>query len=168
MNPTRTLTGQPGPYAQEIFAKDRNQAPEIMRLEAPALDLGTDDISIDRYISRAWHECEVDKVWRKTWQLACRVEEIPNVGDHVLYEIVNDSLIVVRSSATDIKAYINACLHRGTQLRKEGGSVKQFRCPFHGWTWNLEGKLTDLPGAWDFPHVDQKKEIGRASCRERV
>jgi hypothetical protein len=121
----RTVTGQPGPYAQEIFATDSIQAPEVMRLEAPALELGDDDISIDRYISRAWHEREVEKVWRKTWQLACRVEELLNVGDHVLYEIVNDSLIVVRSSPTEIKAYINACLHRGTQLRKDGGSVKQ-------------------------------------------
>ena len=83
------------------------------------------------------------------------VEEIPNVGDHVLYEIVHDSLIVVRTSPTEIKAYINACLHRGTQLRKEAGSVKQFRCPFHGWTWNLNGKLTELPAAWDFPQVDR-------------
>ena len=157
MTTTRTLTGQPGPYAQEIFEKDRNKAPAVMRLEAPALDLGSEDVSIDRYISKAWHDREVEKVWRKTWQLACRVEEIPNVGDHVIYEIVNDSLIVVRTSPTEIKAYINACLHRGTLLRKEGGSVKQFRCPFHGWTWNLQGQLTELPAAWDFPHVDQKK-----------
>ncbi len=157
MDAIRTATGQPGPYAQEIFANDRNPAPEVMRLESPALNLGLDDISIDRYISKAWHDREVEKVWRKTWQLACRVEEIPDVGDHVLYEIVHDSLIVVRTSPTEIKAYINACLHRGTQLRKKAGSVKQFRCPFHGWTWNLDGKLTELPAAWDFPQVDRAK-----------
>lgn len=106
MNSPRTVTGQPGPYAQEIFATDRNPAPDVMRLEAPALDLGDEDISIDRYISKAWHDREVEKVWRKTWQLACRIEEIPNVGDHVIYEIVNDSLIVVRTTPTEIKAYI--------------------------------------------------------------
>ena len=91
--------------------------------------------------------------------MACRVEEIPNVGDHVIYEIVHDSLIVVRTGPDEIRAYVNACLHRGTLLRKEAGSVKQFRCPFHGWTWNLAGELTDVPGAWDFPDLDK-----RAAC----
>jgi phenylpropionate dioxygenase-like ring-hydroxylating dioxygenase large terminal subunit len=151
------LDGRPGPSVQEVLAGDVNPAPAVMREESPAAGQSLEDVSVDRYISKAWHDREVEKVWRKTWQLACRVEEIPNVGDHVLYEIVHDALIVVRSSATDIKAYVNACLHRGTQLRKEAGSVKQFRCPFHGWTWSLDGRLTELPGGWDFPQVDREK-----------
>lgn len=128
-----------------------------MRLESAALDTALDDVPIARYFSKEWHDLEVEKVWRKTWQFVCREEEIPNVGDHVIYDIVNDSLIVVRSGPDEIRAYVNSCLHRGTMLRKEGGCVKQFRCPFHGWTWNLGGELTQLPGAWDFPHVDQTK-----------
>ncbi len=157
MPTTTILNGRPGPSVQEIFARDVNPAPAIMREESPAAGQSLADVSIDRYISKAWHDREVEKVWRKTWQLACRVEEIPNVGDHIIYEIVNDALIVVRSSPSEIKAYVNACLHRGTQLRKEAGSVKQFRCPFHGWTWNLDGKLTELPSAWDFPQVDRRE-----------
>lgn len=157
MDSSRIDTGQPGPYAQDIIAKDSNEAPDIMRAEAPALGLGTEDISTDRYTSKAWHDREVEKVWRKTWQLACRVEELKTVGRHIIYEIVHDSLIVVRTSENEIKAYVNACLHRGTQLRKAGGTVKQFRCPFHGWTWDLDGKLTEIPAEWDFAHVDQKK-----------
>ena len=62
------------------------------------------DISIDRYFSKAWHDREVDNVWRKTWQLACRVVEIPNVGDHVVYEIVRGSLIVVRAGPNEFRA----------------------------------------------------------------
>ena len=148
--------GRPTPSVQEIFAGDVNPAPAVMLQESPAVGLGSQDVSAERYFSKAWHDQEVEKVWRKTWQLACRVEEIPAVGDHVLYEIVNDSLIVVRSAPGEIRAYVNSCLHRGTQLRTEGGSVKQFRCPFHGFTWSLAGKLTDIPGEWDFPHVDKK------------
>ncbi|NCV52253.1 MAG: hypothetical protein EBW65_06965 [Gammaproteobacteria bacterium] len=47
-----------------------------------------------------------------------------------------------------MKAYVNACLHRGTQLRTEGGCVKQFKCPFHGFTWGLDGCLKDVPEAY--------------------
>ncbi len=152
-----TRTGQPGPTAQDIMANDRNAAPAIMRLESPTLEEDLPDFSIERYFSKEWHDREVEKVWRKTWQLACRLEEIPNVGDHVLYEIVHDSLIVVRTSETEVRAYVNSCLHRGTLLRKDGGTVRQFRCPFHGWTWNLDGKLTHVPAAWDLPQVDHAK-----------
>ena len=152
---TTILQGRPGPSVQQVLAGDINPAPAIMRAESPASGLGEADVSIDRYFSKAWHDQEVEKVWRKTWQLACRVEEIPKAGDHVVYEIVHDSLIVVRTAEGTIRAYVNSCLHRGTQLRAEGGCVKQFRCPFHGFTWDLQGKLIDVPGAWDFPNLDR-------------
>jgi phenylpropionate dioxygenase-like ring-hydroxylating dioxygenase large terminal subunit len=150
------IEGRPGPSVQDVLAGDVNPAPAVMREESPAVGQSLEDVSVERYFSKAWHEREVEKVWRRTWQLACRVEEIPNVGDHIVYEIVHDSLIVVRASPTDIRAYVNSCLHRGTQLRTEAGSVKQFRCPFHGFTWNLEGQLIDIPGAWDFPQIERE------------
>lgn len=145
---------RPGPSVQEVFSTDTNPAPAVMRTESPADGWPTDDVSAERYWSKDWHDREVEQVWRRCWQLACRVEEIPNVGDHVVYEIVHDSLIVVRTSETEIRAYVNSCLHRGTLLRTEGGCVQRLRCPFHGWTWNLEGRLVHLPGEWDLPHVD--------------
>lgn len=157
MTVVRIPAGRPGPSVQEVLAKDVNPAPDIMRVESPAIGLGTEDVSIERYFAKAWHDREVDKVWRRTWQLACRVEDIPGIGDHVLYEIVHDSLIVVRTAANEIRAYVNSCLHRGTQLRTESGCVNKFRCPFHGFTWSLDGKLTDVPGEWDFPTLDRTK-----------
>lgn len=151
------IARRPGPSVQEIFATDTNAAPEIMRSESPAQNQSLRDISAERYFSREWHEREIQKVWRKTWQLACRLEHIPNVGDHIVYEIVHDSLIVVRTKTDEIRAYVNSCLHRGTMLRTEGGCAKQFRCPFHGWTWKLDGSLSIIPGQWDFPHVDKER-----------
>ena len=155
-----TIQFRPRPSVQEVLATDRNPAPAVLRMESPATRLGTADIGIDRYFSREWHDREVEKVWRKTWQMACRLEEIPNVGDHVVYEIVHDSLIVVRTNQADgsagIRAYVNSCLHRGTQLRCEDGNVKHFKCPVHGFTWALDGSLAGIPSAWDFPHIDRK------------
>ena len=151
---TNVLSGRPRPSVQEIFAADVNPAPPVLREESPTDGARLQDVSAERYYSKAWHDREVEKVWRKAWQLAGRVEEIPNLGDHLVYEIVHDSLIVVRTGPEEIRAYVNSCLHRGTLLRTEGGCVKQFRCPFHGFTWSLEGRLTRLPAAWDFPHVE--------------
>lgn len=149
------LENRPSPSLQEILASDKVPPPAHMTDES-WVDMGSDDVPIDRYFDKAFHEREVEKVWRKTWQWACRLEDIPNIGDHVVYDIVHDSVIVVRTgpASTDIRAYVNACLHRGTQLRTEGGCVKQFKCPFHGFTWGLDGCLKDVPEAWDFDHID--------------
>ena len=149
------IARRPGPSVQEVLASDTNPAPAVMREESPAQGQSSADIPIERYFSREWHEREIEQVWRKTWQLACRLEHIPNVGDHVVYEIVRDSLIVIRTGPDEVRAYINSCLHRGTMLRTEGGCVNQLRCPFHGWTWDLDGQLKIIPGQWDFPHVDK-------------
>ena len=151
------VTNRPGPSVQEIFAHDKNPAPAAMLNESPAVGQSTADLPIERYFSKEWHDREVEKVWRKCWQLACRVEEIPNVGDNIVYNIVNDSLIVARTGTEpgDIRGFINSCLHRGTLLRTEGGCVQRLRCPFHGWTWKLDGTLTHVPQQWDLPHIDQ-------------
>jgi phenylpropionate dioxygenase-like ring-hydroxylating dioxygenase large terminal subunit len=149
------IARRPGPSVQDIFARDTNPPPETMRAESPVADQSLEDVSIERYFARDWHEREVEKIWRKCWQLACRVEQIPNTGDHIVYDIVHDSLIVVRTASGEIRAYVNSCLHRGTMLRTEGGCIDRLRCPFHGWTWTLDGKLSVIPGQWDFPHVDK-------------
>lgn len=152
---TPTSGRSPGPSVQEVLGSDAVTAPSVLRQEYPP-DQATTDLSADRYFSQEWHDLEVEHVWRKVWQMACRAEAIPNVGDHVVYDIADDSLIVVRTGpgTDDIRAYVNSCLHRGTQLRHEGGSAQRFRCPFHGFTWNLDGELIEIPNQWDFPHVD--------------
>jgi phenylpropionate dioxygenase-like ring-hydroxylating dioxygenase large terminal subunit len=151
------IARRPSPSVQEVFKTDINPAPAVLRTESPAQGQSDADVSAERYFSKEWHDQEIEKVWRKCWQLAGRVEHIPNVGDHIVYEIVHDSLIVIRTAPNEIRAYVNSCLHRGTMLRTEGGCVNQLRCPFHGWTWKLDGTLSIIPGQWDFPHVDRAK-----------
>nr|WP_275403987.1 aromatic ring-hydroxylating dioxygenase subunit alpha [Pseudonocardia acidicola] len=90
----------------------------------------------------------------RTWQFACREELIPNIGDTEVYDIAGISVLIVRTAPDEIKAYYNACLHRGRQLREEAGNVHELRCPFHGFCWSLEGELAHVPAAWDFPHVN--------------
>ena len=141
-----------GPSVQEILAKDEIRPPETMLVERYEY-LGSEDIPVERYTSKAWHDLEVEKLWKRVWQMACREEELAGVGDTVVYEVADLSVVVVRSDETTIKAYHNACLHRGTQLRGHDGYTPELRCPFHGWTWNLDGSLKQIPCEWDFPHA---------------
>jgi phenylpropionate dioxygenase-like ring-hydroxylating dioxygenase large terminal subunit len=114
------------------------------------------EIAPARYFDADFHRLEVERVWSRTWQMACREEQIPEVGDSIVYEIVDTSLIVVRAGPNEIRAYHNSCLHRGTQLRTKPGQVgKGFRCPYHGFTWNIDGTLREIPSGWDFPEVDE-------------
>ncbi len=145
----------------ELLAADTFKVPTPL-LEHHPSTLGSADVSTDAYTSRAIHDLEVDRLWKRVWQWACRVEQIPNVGDHVVYDIAHLSVIVVRVRADDepgaIKVYQNVCLHRGTQLRVTDGNVPAFRCPFHGWTWNLDGTLNWIPCEWDFPGVNTDRD----------
>ncbi|MDD3352069.1 aromatic ring-hydroxylating dioxygenase subunit alpha [Zoogloea sp.] len=143
----------PGPSARDIVARDVNPPPQVLR-ETRYEFLGDEDIDYRRYTSREHYEQEMTHLWAKTWQWACREEHIPQVGDYYVYEIGHHSVLVVRTGE-GIKAYYNSCLHRGTKLRPEEGmgSAQELRCPFHGWTWTLEGALKSVPCAWDFPHV---------------
>lgn len=97
-------------------------------------------IPVEAYTSEAYARAENEKLWGKVWQAACRVEEIPKVGDYVTYDILDESIIVVRTAADRIQAFYNVCLHRGRRLTEGCGHTAQFYCRFHGWKWNLNGE----------------------------
>ncbi|RLU03760.1 MAG: aromatic ring-hydroxylating dioxygenase subunit alpha [Ketobacter sp.] len=145
------------PSTQEIIARDKVEAPGWVRSENYKF-LGDEDISIDRYIDPAYAKKELQTLWKKTWQFACREEHIPEVGDYYVYDLEHYSFIVTRVAENEIRAYYNACLHRGTKLRASGteGCASEFRCPFHGWSWNIDGTAKNVVCDWDFPHVEKK------------
>ena len=140
---------------QDLIATDTVPAPEVLRLESP-IDLPDVKVPVSQFTSREFHDLEMEKLWPRVWQMVCREEEIPEAGDHIIYEIGKYSLIVVRTD-DGIMAHHNACLHRGRRLRDRDGSVGQFTCPFHGFTWNLDGTLKHIPSRWDFPDVEDEK-----------
>ncbi len=146
----------PGPSYQEILDADTHPVPEALRIERPGC-FPPDDIPADRYLSPAIHAREVERIWRRDWQFACREEVIPAVGDTEVYDIADISILLVRTSPTQIKGYYNACLHRGRQIRDRGGPATELRCPFHGYCWHLDGRLKQVPAEWDFPHVTAER-----------
>ena len=140
-------------YYQSLLDTETQPVPESLRATST---VRTDDADIERqrYFDPDFHRLEVERMWQRVWQMACREEQIPDVGDSLVYDIVDASLIIVRTAPDEIRAFHNSCLHRGTQLRTGSGPVTCFRCPFHGFTWNLDGSFREMPCPWDFPHVD--------------
>ena len=143
-----------GPSLRDELLLDPTPPPAPL-LEESYEFLGDEDISFENYTSPDFAQAEYEKLWSKVWQWACHVDHIPQPGDYFVYDIGDLSALIVRTENGEIKAYFNSCMHRGTQLKQPGtcGFSKELRCPFHGWTWSLEGQLVDLPQAWDFPHV---------------
>ena len=143
------------PSYQEIIARDSTAPPKILT-EQSNPSQSTADIPFSHYTSQAFFDAEVSHMWSKVWQIACREEHIPEEGDFWVYEIGGYSILLVRSSATEIKAFHNSCLHRGTKLKPSdtAGYSQAISCPFHGWTWDLSGKLQEVPCSWEFQHLD--------------
>lgn len=154
----------PGPSTADIIRADGDEVPDRLLAESAAF-LGDAPIGYARYTDPAFFAAEMAGMWGRTWQWACREEQIPEVGDYVVYEIGRWSVIVVRSGPDEISAFHNSCAHRATQLRAPGaGSATAFRCPYHGWTYDLAGKLQSLPCRWDFPHVGDGHDLHPVRC----
>ena len=106
-------------------------------------------IPTKRYYDAEFYQAEVENLWPHVWQMACRLEQIENVGDYVEYSNLGQSVIVVRTK-DGVKAFHNACRHRGVPLAAEGGhgncKSSGFICPFHGWRWNMDGDNTFVYG----------------------
>lgn len=141
------------PNWRDLAKHDSKPIPALLKQECSP-NLGSAKIPPERYTSYEFHRQEVDKIWKRTWQVVCREDEIPNVGDHFVYNVADLSFLVVRNTPTTFKAFWNVCLHRGRRLVDESGSgAESFRCGYHAWTWKLDGELAWYPGAWDFPDV---------------
>lgn len=101
-----------------------------------------DRIPKQRYYDPDFYALENEMFWPRVWQMACRLEEIAKPGDFVEYEILDQSVIVVRVDGETVRAYHNACRHRGVKLVEGNGSRRTFVCPFHGWCWGVDGRNT--------------------------
>lgn len=144
----------PGPSLRDQLLADPTPPPWPLLVESPVF-LGDADVPYSNYTSVEQFRAEFDHLWSRTWQWACHVDHLAESGDYYVYDVGPHSALIVRAATGEIKAYYNACLHRGTQLKPSGscGFAQQLKCPFHGWTWSLDGRLIDVPDRWDFPHV---------------
>jgi Rieske 2Fe-2S family protein len=113
----------------------------------------------DFYLSDAIFQQEKERIFSREWFCAGREEEVPNPGDYLLLDVVGESLLVVRTREGRLAAHYNVCRHRGSQLvigvdpkPKAGAAAcasgsfsSGIRCPYHAWTYNLDGALRTAP-----------------------
>jgi nitrite reductase/ring-hydroxylating ferredoxin subunit len=122
----------------------------------------------ERYVSRAFLDLEMDRLWPRVWQVACREEQVAEPGQFVEYTIGDQSVLVVRTEDGRISAHHNACLHRGTRLASgcgqfEGGDI---RCRYHAWRYGFDGRLIEVVDADEFDPMPEGLSLGavRAEC----
>lgn len=102
------------------------------------------------YLSQAFANAEAEYLWPRVWQVACREEEIPAPGNYVVYDIVDESIIVTRGADGEIRAFHNVCPHRGRRIVGRAGTAREFVCGYHGWRWNLDGQNTKVVDRHDW------------------
>ncbi|WP_425999967.1 aromatic ring-hydroxylating oxygenase subunit alpha [Caulobacter sp. DWR1-3-2b1] len=132
--------------------------------------VGPVTVPAEAYVSRDYARAEQDRLWRKTWLQAGRIEEIPEVGSFITYDIGVDSVIITRTGPDEIRAYHNVCPHRGRRLidtpsgkRNASGKRMSFVCGFHAWTFNLEGRCTYIEHKddWQGALSDERTSLGK-------
>ena len=102
-------------------------------------------------------EREQERIFDRTWQLVGHVTDLPNPGSRIVGSIGRREVVVVRTEDGAIKAHLNTCRHRGTRLVSEPGEEKALRCPYHGWTYHLDGTLVGAPENRTIPCLDKSK-----------
>jgi carnitine monooxygenase subunit len=151
---------QLGPYAS---ASQRDVARSMQRrlvahLAAGTTDMGPSTMRVDAavYSDPARLAEERRKMFFKLPALAALTCDISNPGDVVVFDALGPSILVVRGKDGKLRAFLNSCRHRAVKLLEQCARRARLTCPFHGWTYDLEGKLVSIPGEEAFDDVDHK------------
>lgn len=121
--------------------------------KAPEPQLSDKPINPDRYWDRAFWQREWDKVWTRTWQIAAMTNQFRKPGDFVTLEFGSEVILAVMGSDNEIRCFYNVCQHRGMMLvPQEVGTApnKRLTCPYHAWSWDIDGKLRTVPDEPNF------------------
>jgi choline monooxygenase len=104
------------------------------------------------------YDLELKTVFARSWQMAGRVDQVSERGDYLTAEIGNDPIVIVRGGDKLLRGFFNVCLHHAAAVMTEAeGKANQLRCPYHGWTYSLEGELKGTP---DFAGVCEFDKSG--------
>lgn len=98
------------------------------------------------YSSQEIYDMEKERIFMTHWLSVARVEEVPNVGDYMTFDVMNEPIIISRPGENEISVCMNMCLHRGVAVASGCGHAKDFSCPYHAWTFSVDGKLIAAPG----------------------
>ncbi|MDH3537126.1 MAG: Rieske 2Fe-2S domain-containing protein, partial [Gammaproteobacteria bacterium] len=106
-------------------------------------------------------QLEIEQVFQRNWMFVGHVSDIPNPGDYKCFTMGNERAVVVRDQEGQVRAFHNLCRHRASRIVADnmGHCGKAFICPFHGWSYNLDGSIRNIPRESAFPDID-RDELG--------
>ena len=134
--------------------------PELLERIFDHIDNKTTDLGdtvrkepVSNYLSEERFNSEIDLL-RRLPVVFCLSAMLPDKGSYVARKAAGSPLLVVRGDDGKVRAFINACRHRGMQVAKDSGCARAFVCPYHAWTYGLDGELRHIPGHAGFPGVE--------------
>jgi phenylpropionate dioxygenase-like ring-hydroxylating dioxygenase large terminal subunit len=127
-----------------------SSAPHLAASDGP-------ELSLPGWIYRdpEFFEVEMERVIRPSWQIVCHSSDIPEPGDWQKIDYLGESVIVLRGEDGEIRAFSNVCRHRGSRIVSgESGCARRLVCPYHAWTYALDGRLIGMPHKKEYPGLD--------------
>ncbi|MCZ6827117.1 MAG: aromatic ring-hydroxylating dioxygenase subunit alpha [Gammaproteobacteria bacterium] len=125
-------------------------------MDQPGQRTASDEISMSlpawTYSHAEFFDLEKQRIFKRSWQVVCHVSDIPDPGDYFRFDFLDEPLVVLRDKQRAVRAFSNVCRHRASRLLDgEDGSMKGtcsdglIRCPYHAWTYDLDGRLAQMP-----------------------
>jgi choline monooxygenase len=131
---------------------------ETARTTYPEAFPALPEVPAGRYCDPQFYELEMQHLWRKSWLHAGHESELPKPGSYKLFEQLGLSIIISRALSGELRAFHNICRHRASAvLLEKQGVARRFTCPYHGWGYSLDGRLTSVPREHDFTCLDKSK-----------
>ena len=146
--PTRTGLDTP----DGVLAPDR-----LERARQPFEKAWT--LPAEAFTSPAIYEREVERILSREWLCVGRADQVPEPGDYQSLDLLGDRLVVVRGQDARVRVLSRVCRHRGAELVQGRGTARSFQCPYHAWTYRLDGSLVGAP------HMEGAEGFDRTSCR---
>ena len=113
----------------------------------------------EAFTSPAIYEREIEQIFSHEWLCTGRADQIPNTGDYFTIDLLGDKLVIVRGTDGAIRALSRVCRHRAAEVVRGSGTAKSFQCPYHAWTYRLDGSLLGAP------YMDEVEDFDRKKCR---
>ncbi len=132
------------------------QARHAFRKTARIRSAGAKSLPQKYFVSPEMFAEEQKKIFSKQWLLVGHQSQIPDAGDYVVQQVIGESLIVIRDKSGEIRGFFNVCRHRGTRLKEDAcGHASAIQCPYHAWTYGLDGRLIGAPHMDEVPGFEK-------------
>src|SRR5256884_1424996 len=132
------------------------QTSSVLKKTAATFAAGARSLPQRYFVSPEIFAQEQEKIFAKEWLLVGHQSQIAAAGDYIVQQVNGESLIVIRDKSGAIHAFFNVCRHRGSRLKEDScGNASTIQCPYHAWTYGLDGRLIGAPHMDDVPGFDK-------------